>query len=227
MKVISKIKPDLYFSHIQPKKSSKVLIRFHENIKQVEDYWEYEEYILELPILDTLETDIKNNYNAYLSQAKRNDKELMNKINEYIFRGWIAQNEINEYLINNLEIIKKIKIAESKYNLDNYLKSHPLQWTNNKYYTITFDKTQQLTSKLLSATFAQQTGTPYDLKWNDTEQVCVSWTLENLTALAFAIDARVTALVTYQQEKERQIREAETLEKINSIIIDYDEVKQE
>lgn len=124
----------------------------------------------------------------------------------------------------DLDSLKEEKIIKSKTDLQNYLAEHPLQWTDGKYYTITAEKQQQLTSKLLSATFAQQTGTEYDLKWNDTEQMCVSWTLENLTALAFAIDARVTALVTYQQEKERQIRDAETLETLESIVVNYDEV---
>ena len=124
----------------------------------------------------------------------------------------------------DLDSIKEQKITRSKTDLQTYLAEHPLQWIDGKYYTITAEKQQQLTSKLLSATFAQQSGTPYDLKWNDTEQVCESWTLENLTALAFAIDARVTALVTYQQEKERLIRDAETLEELESIVVNYDEV---
>ena len=123
-----------------------------------------------------------------------------------------------------LEPLKESRIAQSKSDLQSYLSNHPLQWTDGKYYTITAEKQQQLTSKLLSATFAKQTGTEYDLKWNDTKQVCEPWTLENLTALAFAIDARVTALVTYQQEKERLIRDAETLETLESIVVNYDEV---
>ena len=125
---------------------------------------------------------------------------------------------------NPLDGIKEQKIIKSKTDLQTYLAEHPLQWTDGKYYTITAEKQQQLTSKLLSATFAQQTGTEYDLKWNDTEQACEPWILENLTALAFAIDARVTALVTYQQEKERLIRDAETLEELESIVVNYDEV---
>ena len=127
-------------------------------------------------------------------------------------------------LPNPLDDMKEQKIIKSKTDLQTYLAEHPLQWTDGKYYTITSEKQQQLTSKLLSATFAQQTGTEYDLKWNDTEQVCEPWTFENLTALAFAIDTRVTALVTYQQEKERLIRDAETLETIESIVVNYDEV---
>lgn len=136
-------------------------------------------------------------------------------------KAWEAWKETQP---NPLDSLKEQKITQSKTDLQTYLANHPLQWTDGKYYTITAEKQQQLTSKLLSATFAQQTGTPYDLKWNDTEQVCEPWTLENLTNLAFAIDARVTALVTYQQEKERLIRDAETLETLESIVVNYDEV---
>lgn len=228
MKVTSSSKPETLLIHTQPKNKSLSLVRFRENIIENENSYTYNEYTLEIQTSNNLEADIMANYQAFLSQAKQYDKELMEKLSYYVQKEWIAQEDMESYLnTNSLDVIKKIKIAESKYNLDKYLKSHPLQWTDNKYYTITFDKTQQLTSKLLSATFAKQINQPYDLKWNDTEQVCEPWTLENLTALAFAIDTRVTALVTYQQEKERQIRDAETLEEINSIIIDYDEVKQE
>ena len=138
--------------------------------------------------------------------------------------GKAVERTSEEISAERLEPLKEIRIAQSKSDLQSYLSNHPLQWTDGKYYTITAEKQQQLTSKLLSATFAQQIGTEFDLKWNDTKQVCEPWTLENLTALAFAIDARVTALVTYQQEKERLIRDAETLETLESIVVNYDEV---
>ena len=85
------------------------------------------------------------------------------------------------------------RIAESKAQLSDYLLAHPLQWTDGQYYAITAEKQQQLTGKIMSATLAAQTSTPYSLTWNATGQECQAWTLENLTALAFAIDARVTA----------------------------------
>ena len=63
------------------------------------------------------------------------------------------------------------------------------------------------------------------LIWNSTGEVCKEWTLPDLYALAFAIDARVTALVTYQQTKEVEIRNAESIEELNAIVIDYDSVE--
>lgn len=116
------------------------------------------------------------------------------------------------------------RIAESKTQLSDYLLCHPMQWTDGQYYAITAEKQQQLTSKIMSATLAAQTSTPYSLTWNATGEECQAWTLENLTALAFAIDARVTSLVSYQQAQEVAMREASTLEALEAIPVDYDSV---
>ena len=119
---------------------------------------------------------------------------------------------------------KRERIAESKQQLADYLLAHPLQWTDGQYYAITAEKQQQLTGKIMSATLAAQTGTPYALTWNATGQECQDWTLENLTALAFAIDARVTGLVSYQQAQEVAMQAAATLEELEAIPVDYDSV---
>lgn len=116
------------------------------------------------------------------------------------------------------------RIAESKAQLSDYLLCHPMQWTDGQYYAITAEKQQQLTSKIMSATLAAQTSTTYSLTWNATGEECQAWTLENLTALAFAIDARVTSLVSYQQAQEVAMRDAPTLEALEAIPVDYDSV---
>ena len=123
-----------------------------------------------------------------------------------------------------LPVRKKERIAESKQQLADYLLAHPLQWTDGQYYAITAEKQQQLTGKIMSATLAAQTGTPYALTWNATGQECQSWTLDNLTAPAFAIDARVTGLVSYQQAQEVSMQAAATLEELEAIPVDYDSV---
>ena len=124
-----------------------------------------------------------------------------------------------------LDAAKEARIAESKTNLKTYLETHPLTWTDGKQYTITETKQNQLTSKLLAATLSAQASTPYTLTWNDTGEVCKEWTLEELSALAFAIDARVTSLVTYQQTQEVAIRNATSQEELDAIVVDYDSVQ--
>lgn len=124
-----------------------------------------------------------------------------------------------------LEEIKRSRIRQSKDDLATYLEANPLQWTDGNLYAITAEKQQQLTSKLMAATMAAATGGPYILKWNATGDVCQEWALEDLTALAFAIDARVTALVEYQQAKELDINAAGTQEELDSIVVDYSTVE--
>ena len=124
----------------------------------------------------------------------------------------------------DLHEIKSERIAQSKTDLAAYLETHPLQWTDGEYYSITSEKQRQLTSKIMAATMAQTLSTDYTLTWNSTGEVCKEWTLQDLSALAFAIDARVTALVTYQQTQEVAMRNAATQEALEAIVVDYDSV---
>lgn len=125
----------------------------------------------------------------------------------------------------DIEPIKQQKITQSKTDLATYLETHPLQWTDGEYYSITAEKQSQLTSKVMAATMAQTMSQPYTLTWNSTGEVCKEWELSGLSALAFAIDARVTALVSYQQTQEIAMRNAQTLEELEAIVVDYDSVE--
>ena len=124
-----------------------------------------------------------------------------------------------------LEEAKAEKIAQSKEDLAAYLETHPITRTEGEQYSITAEKQAQLTSKIMAATLAAQSSTPYTLTWNSTGEVCKEWTLTDLSALAFAIDKRVTALVTYQQTQEVAMRDAETMEALETIVVDYDSVE--
>lgn len=122
------------------------------------------------------------------------------------------------------EAAKAARIAQSKADLAAYLEAHPFVWTDGNPYTCTTEKQQQLTSKLLAATMAKMAMQPYTLTWNTSGGVCHEWTLDTLSALAFAIDAYVTPLVTYQQTMEVAMREAQTQEELDAIVVDYDAV---
>lgn len=132
-----------------------------------------------------------------------------------------TEEEINA---DRLAPSKSEKVAKSKSDLKTYLATHPLTWTDGKQYNITDEKTGWLTSKVVAATAAAGIGVPYNLKWNDTGMVCEEWSLSDLTALALAIDERVTSLVTYQQVKEIEINAAQTMAELDAIVVDYDEV---
>lgn len=135
----------------------------------------------------------------------------------------ITQEEADEILQNDeniLEVKKKWKIQKSKIDLQDYLKTHPLQWTDGEFYSITDEKQGQLLATLFAA---QVDGQPPE--WNTTGGICKEWKLEELSALAVAIKNRVKALVKYQQDMEIAIMNAESIEALNAIVVDYNTVK--
>ena len=164
---------------------------------------------------DYLEQDTFEQYEGFVTLEVARGTVVSCAPNQPAFEAWQAA---------RLAARKVERIAESKTQLSDYLLCHPMQWTDGQYYAITAEKQQQLTSKIMSATLAAQTSTPYSLTWNATGEECQAWTLENLTALAFAIDARVTSLVSYQQAREVEMRDASTLEALEAIPVDYDSV---
>ena len=141
--------------------------------------------------------------------------------------GWELDQEAYEAAMaaaNPLSGAIESRIAQSKADLATYLETHPITWTDREQYSITAEKQAQLTSKIMAATMAQTLSQPYTLTWNSTGQVCREWTLQDLSALAFAIDARVTALVSYQQTQEVAMRNAASREELDAIVVDYDTV---
>lgn len=149
------------------------------------------------------------------------EKVISCEWDEEAYQAWCQENPEPNYLEEN----KNIKIQKSKEDLAIYLENNPLLWTDGEYYSITQEKQSQLTSKIMAATMAQSLSTEYHLTWNSTGEVCKEWTLQDLSALAFAIDARVTKLVTYQQTQEVAMKNAETQDELDAIIVDYDSVQ--
>lgn len=118
-----------------------------------------------------------------------------------------------------LPVAKAAKIAKSKADLERYLASHPLTWTDGEAYSITLDKQAQLTATLVSA---QVDGEPPE--WNTTGGQCRAWDVAELSALGVAIKNRVKALVKYQQGQELAMDAAQTMAELEAIEVNYDTV---
>lgn len=116
----------------------------------------------------------------------------------------------------------EIKIAQSKQELALYLQNNPLQFIDGKFYSVTKEKQTLLANALQVYQIKVQAGLPAILKWNATGEECTEWTLEDLSALALAIADYVEPLVTKQQALEVQIKNAQTLEELEAIEINYE-----
>lgn len=119
------------------------------------------------------------------------------------------------------------KISESKTALSEYLASHPLQWTDGKYYSVTTEKQALLTSNLALYQISASAGQPFKLTWNSTGDECVEWTYEELAALALAIGTYVKPFVSRQQELELAIKACTTMKELDAIEINYDLVLEQ
>ena len=136
----------------------------------------------------------------------------------------------HEIVVNEEEIKAKLanaarlKISESKTTLAEYLASHPLQWTDGKYYSVTSEKQALLTSNLSLYQLAVSNGQSFTLKWNTTGDECTVWEYDDLAALALAIGTYVQPFVSHQQELEIDIKACTTMEELDAIEINYDPV---
>lgn len=123
-----------------------------------------------------------------------------------------------------LDGAKEFKVAESKTALSEYLASHPLQWSDGKYYSVTSEKQALLTSNLALYQISASAGQSFKLTWNSTGDECVEWAYEELAALALAIGTYVKPFVSRQQELELAIKACTTMEELDAIEINYDPV---
>jgi hypothetical protein len=105
MKVTSSTSPDKKFSvSPDPRDPSTAIIRFYDNITQISEGYEYDEYHLSLPYYKNLSVDIEANISPYFSAAMKTEAPSQEK--------QIA-------LLQSENAILKAKVAELAKNLDN------------------------------------------------------------------------------------------------------------
>lgn len=183
-------------------------------------------YQISKPIITTEECDLYSSMVEELSNhnaAAKPGEELwtvkeQENCYEVVSDGTVPSEE------QSLEPIKNNKISESKTALSEYLASHPLQWSDGKYYSVTSEKQALLTSNLALYQISASAGQPFKLTWNSTGDECVEWTYEELAALALAIGTYVKPFVSRQQELELAIKACTTMKELYAIEINYDPV---
>ena len=156
---------------------------------------------------------------------REDDTKTLKNIVEVDDATYVPPVEEPSETVDPLATLKKNQISLSKKNLAKYLEEHPLlstcKYEEGRYYNVTAEKQQQLTSKVLMATMYAQAGMPYNLTWNDTGDICESWKLSQLQQLSMEIDAYVTPLVSLQQTMEVKINECNTQEEVLNINVEY------
>ena len=163
---------------------------------------------------------------ALIENPNFNQEAIKSIINTYKEAGLVSESEIFNlnFLIEDyysLDTLKDKCILETKSNLTKFLEENPLfsyvKHKEGRFYRVTLDKQQQLTSTLLMYSGYQQAGIEFPLTWNDTGSVCEEWTYDQLFLLAAEMNGYVKPLVTLQQETEVAIKNAKTKEEVLSV----------
>lgn len=165
----------------------------------------------------------------------------------------IQEVEVPDYIGNasTLGEIKDIMILKSKANLAQYLEDNPLfskcKYADGRYYNITKEKQDQLTSTLASymsdilpqlvigmstAQVAIKSveeflltldNLPQTITWNDTGGICEVYSYKELYTLKCEIMARVKPLVSIQQTMEVAIQNTEIIQDVLKISVEFTE----
>ena len=182
------------------------------------------------------DTDWVGDADFILDDNNEKDAELEAKIIEFYPNFELVLNDDGSKIIDvvatepvvtaeEIEAHKTKRIQESKILLAKWLNDNPILYTDGKYYSVTEEKQALLNGNLASYERAKSMGIVYDLKWNATEQPCEPWSYTDLLTLSLNIAAYVAPKVSKQQLLEVQIRNCETMDELNAIVIDYDEAK--
>ena len=182
----------------------------HDKVDEVKEKYHYET-IAEYP---NGGKDVKKIVDVEAVEAKEAwDEEV--KVQKYI-------KYTKEELEANLNAVKNEKISQSKKELRKYLATHPLQWIDGEYYSVTEEKQALLTSNLAAYQISSTIGEPMELTWNTTGDRCRAWTYENLAALSLAIVKYVKPIVSKQQDIEIKIKECKSKNEVDNIEIKYE-----
>lgn len=182
------------------------------------------------------DTDWVGDADYILNDNDEKDAELEAKIIEFYPNFELVLNDDGSKIVDvvatepvvtteEIEAHKTKRIQESKILLANWLNDNPILYSDGKYYSVTEEKQALLNGNLASYERATKAGVEYPLKWNSTGEECTEWNYNDLLTLSLSIAAYVAPKVAMQQNIELNIKACETMDEIDAVVIDYDEVQ--
>lgn len=123
------------------------------------------------------------------------------------------------------EYLKKARDDKQEINkklFADFLASHPLQWTDGKFYGVTLEDQSEISLNLAQYDMQVKVGIERPvLEWHATKERCVPWTVENLTALAIDISQYIYPVFIKMNDYKNMIYTCQTKEEVDSIELNY------
>lgn len=158
---------------------------------------------------DVTEAELMENYPSFKLQADGKTVAL-------------DEEKLKEF--QNAKLLTKQLDKQNENNglLATYLKDHPIQWKDGKYYGVTQQDQSEISLNLMQYQLATAAGFSTSLEWHALHEECREFTAEELSELALSISAYVYPLVRYNQSIKTVIYATATAEELEKIVIDYE-----
>ena len=157
---------------------------------------------------DVTEDNLMENYQSFKLQSDKHTVSL-------------DETKLKEFQKAKLLARQLDKQNENNGLLETYLKDHPIQWKDGKYYGVTQQDQSEISLNLMQYQLAMAAGFSTSLEWHALHEECRKFTVEELSELALSISAYVYPLVRYNQSIKTVIYATTTAEELDKIIIDY------
>lgn len=126
----------------------------------------------------------------------------------------------------DLSIAQQARQIENKAALAAWLDAHPLQWTDGKIYGVTEEDQREMALNLMQYQVAVQAGQPAVLEWHAQKESCRTFEQSEYVALSLAIADYVYPYLRYQESVKEAIYQAQTVEEVANVEIDYASVSR-
>ena len=124
-----------------------------------------------------------------------------------------------------LPAAKDARQEENKAALAAWLTEHPLTWVDGNPYGVTEADQNEMALNLQQYQVQKTAGRDAVLEWHTQKKQCHTFTEEQYTALLLAIIDYVYPYRRYQESVKEAIYNAETLEAVRAVVIDYGSVE--
>lgn len=188
-------------------------------------YFTEDKYIESFALLGEIDGGIEVSTADNITEA-----ELMENYSNFKLQEDGKTVALDEEKLKEFQKAKLLTQQQSKQNENNgllatYLKDHPIQWKDGKYYGVTQQDQSEISLNLTQYQLAVTAGLSPSLEWHAIHEQCRTFTIEELSELALSISAYVYPLIRYNQSIKTIIYGTTTAEELENIVIDYEKAE--
>ena len=160
-------------------------------------------------------------YKGFVTLTIEDDVVTSITPNQEAYDAWMAEHPEPD----PLPAAKDARQEENKAALAAWLTGHPLTWVDGNPYGVTEADQNEMALNLQQYQVQKAAGREAVLEWHTRKKQCHTFTEEQYTALLLAIIDYVYPYRRYQESVKEAIYNAETLEAVRAVVIDYGSVE--